>query len=153
MCCCHADILDRLRPAIEHLHRLGPRVLAELLIEVGNKAGCMPAILAAVTRYQDLQPDALRVARGDGFPPVSPGRVELVTLRPVTPGLAYASVRVPGAHLRGLRITARADGEIAIVPPATTDRNGREWPAYALAPGFREAAEAAIADMWRASGR
>ena len=52
------DPLDqfRLQRDVEHLHRLGPRSIAELLTEVGNRIGGMPCILGLLTEYRILGP-------------------------------------------------------------------------------------------------
>ena len=60
----------RLQRGCEHLHRLGPRVTAELLAEVDHRIGGMSCILGLLTEYeQRLSPRSLRLAGGDRFPP------------------------------------------------------------------------------------
>jgi hypothetical protein len=58
----------RLQRGAEYLHKLGPRATAELLAEVGNRIGGMPAILAVLGEYQNLTPQVLRAVGGDRFP-------------------------------------------------------------------------------------
>jgi hypothetical protein len=58
----------RLQRGAEHLHKLGPRATAELLAEVGNRIGGIPAIIGLLTEYQRLTPEVLRAVGGDKFP-------------------------------------------------------------------------------------
>lgn len=62
------DLLAALRieRGAAHLHRLGPRAVAECLIEVGG--GDMAALLECLGRFQQLDPDMLRLVGGDRFP-------------------------------------------------------------------------------------
>jgi len=52
-----------------HLARLGRRALAEFLIEHGSECGCAANILTRLNRWQELTPEAIRLAGGDRFPP------------------------------------------------------------------------------------
>jgi hypothetical protein len=62
-------IAVRLQRGAEHLHRLGARATAELLAEVGNRIGGMPAIIGLLTEYeQRLTPEMLHAVGGDKFP-------------------------------------------------------------------------------------
>ncbi len=66
------DALSHLRfqRGAEHLHDLGPRAIAEYLTEVAAIIGGFPAMLATLEEYQRrLNPDMLRAAGGDRFPP------------------------------------------------------------------------------------
>jgi hypothetical protein len=54
---------------VARLHSLGARALAELLREIGAETLHMTTIEAAVERYAQLDPDALRRLGGDRFPP------------------------------------------------------------------------------------
>ncbi|MCB4820751.1 hypothetical protein [Roseicella aerolata] len=69
-----ADMPDlamlRLWRGAEHVHRLGPRALAELLAEIGAAHGCSAAILERLAAYRRLSPGMIRVAGADAFPPV-----------------------------------------------------------------------------------
>jgi hypothetical protein len=57
-----------LQSGAEHLHRCGPRAIAELLADVANRIGGGPAIIAALNDYQHITPEMLRAAGGDRFP-------------------------------------------------------------------------------------
>jgi hypothetical protein len=72
------DILRRLRRkrAIVALHRLGPRVLAELLDEIGRHHGIADDIGARVVAYAALDPAMLRAVGADRFAPLPLHRVE-----------------------------------------------------------------------------
>ena len=48
-----------------HLHRLGPRATAELLLELGSA----DQVLAALDRYRRVTPALLRAVGGDRFAP------------------------------------------------------------------------------------
>ena len=77
----------------------------------------------------------------------APALIERVTLRRVTPTLGFASVRLTGVNLMGLRVEER-DGRLIVQPPETADAKGGRWPVYALQPETREAVEAALAIQW-----
>ena len=49
------------------LHRLGPRVLDALLIEIGAERGITTIIEQKVAVYAQLDPEALEAAGGDRF--------------------------------------------------------------------------------------
>jgi hypothetical protein len=54
---------------VEHLHRLGPRVVSEFLAEIADKVGGWSVMLDLITQYEmRLTPQMLRVAGGDRFP-------------------------------------------------------------------------------------
>ena len=74
--------------------------------------------------------------------------IERVQLRRVNAGLAFASIRLPGAHLSGMRVEERPDGRLAFTPPEQIGRDGRRWPSWALQPGWREGVEREIAVLW-----
>ena len=59
----------RLQRGAEHLHRCGPRAIAELLADVARRIGGGPAIIAALNDYQQITPALLRATGGDRFPP------------------------------------------------------------------------------------
>lgn len=63
--------LDRLRfdRGAVHLYGLGPRAVAELLVEVAENAGCAQCILHQLARYERLTPGMVRAAGADRFPP------------------------------------------------------------------------------------
>ena len=59
----------RFERQIEHLHRLGPRILAELLGEIATATG-QPALIAGrVAAYAALDPALVRFIGSDNFPP------------------------------------------------------------------------------------
>jgi hypothetical protein len=67
----HLHPLDQLRlqRGVEHLHQLGPRVMAELLAELANQIGGLPATLTLLAEYERrLTPALLRLTGGDRFP-------------------------------------------------------------------------------------
>ena len=68
----HRDSIDtlRLQRGAEHLHKLGARATAELLAEIADRIGGLPAILATLTEYERrLSPAMVRAAGGDRMPP------------------------------------------------------------------------------------
>ena len=58
----------RRRDHVERLHRLGPRVLDELLLEIGAARSCLTAIETTLERYAGLSQDVIAAADGDRFP-------------------------------------------------------------------------------------
>jgi hypothetical protein len=66
----HAEALRLLRRqrAVRRLHRLGPRVLFELLDEIGRHHGIGPDIDRRITRYAAADPAVLAAVGGDRFP-------------------------------------------------------------------------------------
>jgi hypothetical protein len=60
------SITVRLERGAEHLHRLGARAIAELLVEVGDRIGGMPCIVGLLAEYERrVTPDTLRTAGCD----------------------------------------------------------------------------------------
>ena len=55
----------RLHRGAEHLHRLGPRAMAEFLAELGNRIGGTPACLSLLNEYGRLSPGLVRAAGAD----------------------------------------------------------------------------------------
>lgn len=55
----------RLHRGAEHLHRLGPRAVAEFLAELGGRIGGTPACLSLLNEYGRLCPRQVRAAGGD----------------------------------------------------------------------------------------
>jgi hypothetical protein len=56
----------RLQRGAEHLHRLGPRAMAELLAELAGSIGGIPAIIGLLAEYERrLSPEPLRRVDGD----------------------------------------------------------------------------------------
>ena len=66
-----ADVVANLRRQrqVQALHRLGPRVLDELLAEIGAERGIATLIERKVARYAEIDPKALALTGGDRFPP------------------------------------------------------------------------------------
>ncbi len=57
----------RFRRQVEHLHRLGPRVTAELLAEIGAERSITTIIDEKLKKYASLDPKALEVTGGNDF--------------------------------------------------------------------------------------
>lgn len=55
----------RIESGAIHLHRLGARAIAELLLELADA----DAVLARLDRYRRFSPDLLRTVGGDRFAP------------------------------------------------------------------------------------
>lgn len=60
---------ERFRRDIERLHRLGPRVLFEMLVELGSSRLIRVELDHLVGRYAGIDPAALAAAGGDRMPP------------------------------------------------------------------------------------
>ena len=73
-----ADVVAdlRFRRCVARLHRLGPRVTAELLAEIGGERGIQTIIDRKLDRYVDLYPEALAATGGGRFWPVPMREVE-----------------------------------------------------------------------------
>ncbi len=63
----------RFRRQMERLHRLGPRVTAELLAELGSERSIQTIIDEKVARYAAIDPSVVHVLGGDRFatPPLT----------------------------------------------------------------------------------
>ncbi|MCK8786747.1 hypothetical protein M0638_20455 [Roseomonas sp. NAR14] len=59
----------RLRRGAELICRLGPRAVAELLAELGERYGITTEVVDRLGVYARLDPAVLRAAGGDRFPP------------------------------------------------------------------------------------
>ncbi len=57
----------RFRHQVLRLHRLGPRVTAELLAEIGAERAIQTVIDQKLDRYAELEPEALAAAGGNDF--------------------------------------------------------------------------------------
>ncbi len=53
---------------VEHLHRLGPRVLGELLTEIGEQRLCRTYLEQRVRRYAEIDPEHLATLDAEHFP-------------------------------------------------------------------------------------
>ena len=60
----------RFRRQVQHLHRLGPRVTAELLAEIGAERGIGTIIDSKLDYYTYLDPAAIEAVGGDKFWPI-----------------------------------------------------------------------------------
>ena len=60
----------RLQRGAEHVHRLGPRAMAELLAELAHQTGSIAATLDVLDDYQRrLTPAMIAVVGASSFPP------------------------------------------------------------------------------------
>ena len=57
----------RFRRQVEHLHRLGPRAVGELLAEIAAERSIMTLVDQKLTTYTELDSTALAAAGGDTF--------------------------------------------------------------------------------------
>lgn len=74
----------RFRRGSEHMHRLGPRAIAELLAEIGAAHGITGDVLERLEAWRRLRPETLAaVLGGQQFPP---------TVQPVPNGAWKARV-------------------------------------------------------------
>ena len=66
-----ADVVAdlRFRRCVARLHRLGPRVTAELLAEIGGERGIQTVIDSKLATYTELDPTALEAVGGGEFWP------------------------------------------------------------------------------------
>jgi hypothetical protein len=63
------DLADtRLRRDVERLHRLGPRAVAELLLEIGRESLLRVDIERRLARYVQLDPATVRALGAGEFP-------------------------------------------------------------------------------------
>ena len=67
-----AEIVGRLpfQRKVERVHRLGPRVLGEMLAELGAERSIMTIIDQKIDRFIKLNPETLQATGGGDFPPV-----------------------------------------------------------------------------------
>ncbi len=75
---CAAEVVADLkfRRQVEHLHDLGPRVVGELLAEIGAERSIMTLIDRKIDTYAALKPEALKSTGGSGFWPAPLRQVE-----------------------------------------------------------------------------
>ena len=63
------DVADlALRRTVERMHGLGPRVVYELLVEIGEQRLCRTYLAQRVRRYAEIDPEYLAALGGDRFP-------------------------------------------------------------------------------------
>ena len=60
----------RFEQMVKHLHHLGPRAIAEFLIEIATVTGEPDVIAARLEEYSRLDPDLVRAVGADTFPPM-----------------------------------------------------------------------------------
>jgi hypothetical protein len=66
-----ADLADfRFQRSVARLYRLGPRVIAEMLVELGRQRLIRTEIEVLVERYANLDPGLLAAVAADRFPPL-----------------------------------------------------------------------------------
>ncbi len=65
----------RFERMVERVHNLGPRPLAELLIEIARRTGQSIFIADQLQAYAALDPEIVRFVGGDKFPPMPLGVV------------------------------------------------------------------------------
>ncbi len=67
-----AEIVGRLpfQRKVERVHRLGPRILGEMLAELGAERSIMTIIDQKIDRFIKLNPETLQATGGGDFPPV-----------------------------------------------------------------------------------
>ena len=70
------------RRQIEHLHRLGPRVLGELFTEIGEQRLCRTYLEQRIQRYAEIDPKHLVALEAEHFPRPPLDRVRPLTLSP-----------------------------------------------------------------------
>ena len=66
----------KFRRRVERLHALGPRVLAELLAEIGAERSIQTIVDLKLDRYAGLNPEAIEAAGGDAFWPLPIHKVQ-----------------------------------------------------------------------------
>jgi hypothetical protein len=76
-----------------------------------------------------------------------------VTVRPINATSALVSARLPHVNLAGIWARRDASGRVRLDPPRVAGRDGRDWPAFALQPGFAEQIAAAVAQLWAQADR
>ena len=63
----------RFEAIVKHLHNLGPRPVAELLIEIATTTGQSRFIADRLEEYARLDPEIVRFVGADRFPPIPLG--------------------------------------------------------------------------------
>ncbi len=104
--------------------------------------GAHEAGVAPLNAVSSMAP--LTVIDGDGVLI----ELERVTLRRVSPTLAFASVRLREVHLKNLRVHVGPNGALTVTPPESRDNLGRTWPHYDLQPEPKAAVEVELTRLW-----
>ena len=76
----------RFRHQVVRLHRLGPRVVGELLAEIGAERSIQTVIDQKLDTYAELEPETLEVTGGDRFWPAPLYEVQPSSELPGCPG-------------------------------------------------------------------
>lgn len=71
-----AQLRPRMERAASKLTLLGPRVVLELLVEIGCAHDCLPDVSKRLGRYAELDPRMVRAAGADR---IAPRRLMLVS--------------------------------------------------------------------------
>jgi hypothetical protein len=67
--CLDPFVALRVERGAQHLHTLGARATAELLLEIGHRIGGLPCIISLLTEFERrITPGMLRASGGDKFP-------------------------------------------------------------------------------------
>ena len=65
----HIVANPRFQRKVDHLHRLGPRAVGELLAQLGAKHSIQTSIEQTVDHFAEIEPEALDAAGGNRFWP------------------------------------------------------------------------------------
>lgn len=71
-----------------------------------------------------------------------------LSVRPISDDRALVSARLPHVNLSGIWAIRDSAGRVTLTPPSVLGKEGREYPAFALQPGFAEQIAAAVAHLW-----
>ncbi|MBC4018724.1 hypothetical protein [Siccirubricoccus deserti] len=75
--------------------------------------------------------------------------LQRITVRPFGTDRALASVTLPTVRLAGLWARRDAAGKVKLTAPMIAGGGGREYPAFALQPGFAERIAEAADVVWK----
>jgi hypothetical protein len=76
-----------------------------------------------------------------------------VTVRPINATRALVSARLPHVNLSGIWASRDAAGRVTLTPPRVPGKEGQDYPAFALQPGFAEQIANAVAAIWQLADR
>ena len=62
-------LVPRMERAARRLAPLGPRVMLELLVEIGCAHDCLPDVAERLGAYSRMAPEAIRAVGADRMPP------------------------------------------------------------------------------------